>query len=66
MEARTLPCFRSSHHSRGKHHDTSYQPEDAVNGYAKDVAQSIKPCLMMSPLSVSQFLPSVPYQWFAT
>ena len=25
---------------------------------AKDVAQSIKPCLMMSPLSVSQFLPS--------
>ena len=36
MEARTLPCFRSSHHSRGKHHDTSYQPEDAVNGYAKE------------------------------
>ena len=25
---------------------------------AKDVVQSIKPCLMMSPLSVSQFLPS--------
>ncbi|MFZ3496823.1 DUF3320 domain-containing protein [Streptomyces sp. 5.8] len=37
---------------------TRHMPVRELLGKAREAAQSVKPCFMMSPLSVSQFLPS--------